>query len=481
MNFKSIKQKGFTLVEVGIVVILLTLITASKLQEEARNLRISIAQSQGQQLKTLNAGLYTYGMRHFNEVVSNSAVAGVANTRAPTVAELVAIGDLTSGFSPNGYYGATYVTSIAPAPAACVAPNCNIAGLVYLNQSINDPFTGAVDGPSIGEAVMAIGADGGSSLRVPGTIQGANGGWSVPNPLGATRGILAARSGLGSELDLTGYLKRDGSLPMNGTLDLGGNSVKSLATVVEGAACTATGLLSTDVSGAVLTCQGGVQTRQGSAFWRDPVLNVAALPACNATASGQTRIVRVPTVGTGPRAYVCTGIAWSAIAVDDNGNLTVAGTVTTGKVQVNDVVTVNAACAPNGLVARDSVGLLLSCQTSIWKAASGGSSGIGESQTWQNMAGSGVGCSAVRNCGVGCTNSTGKPIYISIGGQSPTNSYTTLTVGGVVVAKQTGTSTGGYNMSTLSAIVPNGNTYFLSCVNAGNGVPSYGGIWNELR
>lgn len=365
-------NKGFTLVEVGIVVILLTLITAAKLREEARDLRISIAQSQGQQLKVLNSGLYTYGMRHFNEVVSNSAVAGVAITRAPTVAELVALGDLTSGFSPNGYYGATYVTSIEPAPAACVAPNCNIAGLVYLNQPINDPFTGTVDGPSIGEAVTAIGADGGSSLRVPATIQGANGGWSVPNPLPAIRGILAARSGLGSELDLTGYLKRDGSLPMSGTLDLGNNSIKNLSTVVEGAACATTGLLSEDVSGALLTCQGGVQTRQGSAFWRDPVLNVAALPVCNVAASGQTRIVRVPTVGTGPRAYVCTGVSWIPIAVDDSGNLTIAGIATTGKVQVNDVVTAATACSPNGLVARDATGLLLSCQNGTWKGMGGG-------------------------------------------------------------------------------------------------------------
>lgn len=45
-------------------------------------------------------------------------------------------------------------------------------------------------------------------------------------------------------------------------------------------------------------------------------------------------------------------------------------------VQVNGVATENAGCSPNGLVARDSVGLLLSCQSGIWKKASGSDSGF---------------------------------------------------------------------------------------------------------
>jgi hypothetical protein len=53
------------------------------------------------------------------------------------------------------------------------------------------------------------------------------------------------------------------------------------------------------------------------------------------------------------------------------GNLVTAGTATAGKVQVNDVVTEGDACGPiNGLVANDSTGLLLSCQSGAWKRAS---------------------------------------------------------------------------------------------------------------
>ncbi len=51
---------------------------------------------------------------------------------------------------------------------------------------------------------------------------------------------------------------------------------------------------------------------------------------------------------------------------------TITGVLASGKVQIVDVVVENTACTPNGLVARDNVGLLLSCQSGIWKKASGG-------------------------------------------------------------------------------------------------------------
>ena len=50
-----------------------------------------------------------------------------------------------------------------------------------------------------------------------------------------------------------------------------------------------------------------------------------------------------------------------------SSQLAVSGVLSSGKLQVIDVVAENTACTPNGLVGRDSVGLLLSCQSSVWK------------------------------------------------------------------------------------------------------------------
>ena len=68
-----------------------------------------------------------------------------------------------------------------------------------------------------------------------------------------------------------------------------------------------------------------------------------------------------------------------------SSQLAVSGVLSSGKLQVIDVVTENAACAPNGLVARDSVGLLLSCQSSVWKKASGGSGAKFNGVSWSDM------------------------------------------------------------------------------------------------
>ncbi len=55
-----------------------------------------------------------------------------------------------------------------------------------------------------------------------------------------------------------------------------------------------------------------------------------------------------------------------------SGSIGVTQVLAAGKLQVMDVVVENTACTPNGLVARDAAGLLLSCQTSVWKKATGG-------------------------------------------------------------------------------------------------------------
>ena len=59
-----------------------------------------------------------------------------------------------------------------------------------------------------------------------------------------------------------------------------------------------------------------------------------------------------------------------------SSQLAVSGVLSSGKLQVMDVVVENTACTPNGLVARDATGLLLSCQSALWKKATGSGGGF---------------------------------------------------------------------------------------------------------
>jgi hypothetical protein len=119
------------------------------------------------------------------------------------------------------------------------------------------------------------------------------------------------------------------------------------------------GRIAADATGAVLSCQNGVWKKQGSSYWKDPVNSFAVLPTTD-----QIGTVRM-TTDTG-RGFMWNGTAWTPLALDQDGNLTLPGTMTAGKVQFSDVVVENTACPTDGLVARDSTGLILSCQSGVW-------------------------------------------------------------------------------------------------------------------
>ncbi len=194
--------------------------------------------------------------------------------------------------------------------------------------------------------------------------------------LGATARIDYPYAGDPTTATLSGFLKTDGTNSMLAPLTFG-------VSQTVGAACT-TGQIGRDASGNVLACVSSVWKQAGSAYWQDPVANMATLNGsypCSASVAWQTRVVQAPSVGSGPRAYTCDGTTWQALAVNDSGNLTIAGTATinalNGNLQVTAMAAEGAACTGEGRIASSTTtsGLILSCQSGVWKKASGSSAG----------------------------------------------------------------------------------------------------------
>jgi len=135
----------------------------------------------------------------------------------------------------------------------------------------------------------------------------------------------------------------------------------------------------------------------------------------------------------------------------------------------------NAVLLGNGTSALQTVapstsGNVLTSNGTTWTSATP-AGGIGIGQTWQDVTGS-------RSAGTTYTNSTGKPIFISVyGSGAPNNGAMSMTIDGVLIGRQGFQSiSSGTSNATMTAIVPNGSTYRVDNV-SGWGVA----IWAELR
>lgn len=117
--------------------------------------------------------------------------------------------------------------------------------------------------------------------------------------------------------------------------------------------------------GAVLSCQAGVW-RYGGGSWKEPAPDYESLPpggAGSANVIGDVRMVTKQNV-----AFTWTADnAWSPLAVDQNGNLNVPKRLTVNDMLIQAQITAGTHCDKNGLIATDSTGMAISCQSGSWR------------------------------------------------------------------------------------------------------------------
>jgi len=414
------KQAGVTLIELIVAITIMSAMAVginALINQSTEDTRASVT---ALHLKTVGDAANEYIKDNY------AAVTAVATATAPAlirVSDLIAGGYLTTGYAvANPRNQNTCVLVLEPA-----ANNLTALAITEGGDTIDDLTLGQI-------AATIGGAGGGIYSTATTTVRGAMGGYSLAvgnfanannltQKCDGTAGTPALAAGhpaialwFADGNAVSAALYRD-AVPGNTTLNtmntpiiMGGGTVQAV-----NSACTTLGALGRDATGKVLMCDGTNWKTQGSAFWTDPVATFAALPTCNAASAWQTRIVQTPTVGTGARPYTCNGAGtWQPLAVDDSGNLVIAGTATAatlsvtgnstlagnltvngnaslgdaatdtvsvpgtatinklaGNLEVTSTATEGTACSPNGRIARDANGLILSCQYGIWKRASG--------------------------------------------------------------------------------------------------------------
>ena len=394
------------------------------------------------QLKRTAEAARSYIKDNYTTIVSGSTA---TQPFLITNAMLVAGGYLPTGTPATNGFSQNTCTLV-------LQPSANkLQGLVVTEGGTT------VDDVTMGALVNLVGSSSGSVLSTnAANITGAMGGWSMPVATydnrtnnqnrrcdGTTSGAVRVQVGhnavalwFENSFAQASTLYRD-AVPGQPQLNQVNTPIIFNTTQTLGAGCSPQGALANTSVGAVINCTGGTwKAMGGSAYWADPVGNTASLGACNASNTGVTRVVQSPSVGSGPRAYACTGSSWAALAVDDSGNLTVSNTlsagavsagtvsatqlngtnasiggtlsagalsassgnvsgnfaanylsapsanitslssssVSTNTVTLNGVATAGGGCSPNGTLARDTAGAILSCESGVWTKP-GGSGG----------------------------------------------------------------------------------------------------------
>ncbi|PRP68495.1 hypothetical protein BUE93_22100 [Chromobacterium amazonense] len=162
------------------------------------------------------------------DATHNSYTVPAARVRNPTLADFVGLGFLRPEAAADVRLanqvigiGVQYTVDTT----GCTVPNCNVAFQATTTAPLLDEKTGAVDERRIQlAATTASPGNAGSSLpENPTQFVGLGGNAIGPNTTG-TAGLIALRNGYDAQ-GMAELLRRDGTLPMTGDLNLGNHNV----------------------------------------------------------------------------------------------------------------------------------------------------------------------------------------------------------------------------------------------------------------
>ncbi len=393
-RWATFSQLGFTLLEISIALTISMILIVAGVWAKVNALREERAQIQGDAMVTLSNSVSTYMTNNYTALVNSTAIGGFAVPTTPTIAELITAGLLSNNFNPTNIYSSGYQIAISRVPTGCVAPACDLVSLINLSGPIIDYRTGRVDGPSLGAAANRIGANGGwSNLVNAALISGQDGTWNATNPVVVAgvpvAGILGVRGGYGSS-GWAQFLRRDGTLPMTGNLNMGTQSINNANAVNSVTLATTSGA----TVGGTLNVAGATTT---NGITNNGDINTTTLATTAGATIGGTLNVAGATTTNG---------------ITNNGNITNTGDVLTARLYLSTVVSTGASCVGlDGYQARTSSGQVASCVSGTWTIPSGG--------------GASTPCSSQV---VGAWSSTGGTNGVCQGTASGTTSGTTVTV-----------------------------------------------------
>ncbi|WP_261847829.1 tail fiber protein [Pectobacterium araliae] len=295
---KTTNKKGFSLLEITLVLGIGTAMAFMKFQDMKKDQENIIANTVGAQMKQMGEAVNRYISIRYDKLSTLSSSSSQTSDPGPRACsangcEITYQTLVNEGLLPAGHTGVNMQKSSYKIllKRAGTTPNYVINGLVVTTLPWSEGNRIRYD--LLGRAMQAAGIDSGMTQSAS-VASGTGGQWTEAsadyNAINKA-GLLAYRVGYDSAM-YSVYLRRDGTLPMTGDLNMGGQSInnaknitasgviqtttltasgnissdgtvsgqylKPTSTVVLGAACESTGLISKDANGMMLICRAGV-------------------------------------------------------------------------------------------------------------------------------------------------------------------------------------------------------------------------------
>ena len=232
MLFK-IKKQGFSLLELILVLGVGSMVAFMKFQDMRNEQEAIIAKSVGQQIKQLGEAVNGYINIRYDKLSTLVNAAGNGTDPGPrtctgTVCEITYQTLVNEGLLPSTYTGVNANRSSYKIllKRDGIVPNYIINGLVITSSAWTENSYIRYD--LLGKAMQEAGVDSGMTKTAT-TANGYGGQWAETstnfNNI-TSAGQLAYRVGYNSAL-YSVYLRRDGTLPMTGNLNMGGNDINN--------------------------------------------------------------------------------------------------------------------------------------------------------------------------------------------------------------------------------------------------------------
>ena len=433
-----LNKKGFSLLELILVLGIGTSIAFIKFQDMISSQESLKAEAAGQQIKQIGEAVNGYINIRYDKIAGLTASSGNGTDPGPrtcsgnictiTYQTLINEGLLPSTYVPKNSFGSDYVIKLKRSGSG---PNYIVDGLISTNASWIEG--GNIRYDLLGKSMQAAGIDSGMTKSNT-LISGYSNSWTYSSsdfPSLSKTGILGYRVGYNSSM-YSVYLRRDGTLPMTGNLNMGGQSVYNAQDITATGNTVSGTLRSTGATtvGSTLNVAGSTTlsntTINGTLNVNNTIASSATITGANITSQAETYTQNwFRTMGDGGIYFQKYGGGWNMTDtntitayggkniqttagfyggyikssgnldvngtanigsivsnnIHSNANITAAGQIISGSlvsngrttvgefIQLNGTATVGAGCSPNGLIGKDSTGAILSCSSGVWKSA----------------------------------------------------------------------------------------------------------------